>query len=314
MGSHHCTGAVRRDDPVDYLSPTARSYARETNSIKIQKYDMSEEEQTKRYDVDDEVKTKGKESKEAPEEAKGEIAKEEQVGTINDGPVVVAETAQKAEAEEEQVDHNSFLEEEQKYELQRLETFFTEYGEYMAQSNEDGMRKLFLEDENFSGFTVMMFTAMYSKCTWVTELFTDEFFDRIDLGSTMPLRQLASTIGLQIGDVMLDDVGYTPLHLAVLFGHPDTVEILLERGAQTELKTDAGFTALDFAKWRGEEEILAHVQGHYKPVIEKSLRRDVPQMIVKLTIAMIGEYEGEPFDEEEEENTDSPRHLLLQHD
>jgi ankyrin repeat protein len=45
--------------------------------------------------------------------------------------------------------------------------------------------------------------------------------------------------------------GLTLLHMAVQYNRSDLVKALLERGADTELKTDHGETPLDQAAWKG---------------------------------------------------------------
>lgn len=48
--------------------------------------------------------------------------------------------------------------------------------------------------------------------------------------------------------------GLTLLHLAVQYNRTDLVKALLERGADTEVKTDYGETPLDQAAWKGYDE------------------------------------------------------------
>ncbi len=49
----------------------------------------------------------------------------------------------------------------------------------------------------------------------------------------------------------------TPLHVAVMQHNTDAVSILLAYGANTELRDRYGHTALDYARARGYEDILA---------------------------------------------------------
>eukprot|EP01012_Entosiphon_sulcatum_P041193 TRINITY_DN55009_c0_g1_i1.p1 TRINITY_DN55009_c0_g1~~TRINITY_DN55009_c0_g1_i1.p1 ORF type:complete len:150 (-),score=22.82 TRINITY_DN55009_c0_g1_i1:30-434(-) len=48
----------------------------------------------------------------------------------------------------------------------------------------------------------------------------------------------------------------TPLHYAVGYGNIDTVRLLLEHGARTDIKTRSGYYAREYAVNRGYHEIL----------------------------------------------------------
>ncbi len=54
----------------------------------------------------------------------------------------------------------------------------------------------------------------------------------------------------------------TPLHWAVLGGHPDMVALLLESGAPPNAKDGAGDTALGLATWRGDRESVSLLLSH----------------------------------------------------
>ncbi|KAI0652133.1 ankyrin [Trametes meyenii] len=54
----------------------------------------------------------------------------------------------------------------------------------------------------------------------------------------------------------LDDNGYTALHLAADRGHEEVVKVLLERGADKEIKDQDEFTAKELAGIAGHDEIV----------------------------------------------------------
>eukprot|EP00670_Eutreptiella_braarudii_P005068 CAMPEP_0174287254 /NCGR_PEP_ID=MMETSP0809-20121228/15083_1 /TAXON_ID=73025 ORGANISM="Eutreptiella gymnastica-like, Strain CCMP1594" /NCGR_SAMPLE_ID=MMETSP0809 /ASSEMBLY_ACC=CAM_ASM_000658 /LENGTH=126 /DNA_ID=CAMNT_0015383717 /DNA_START=117 /DNA_END=497 /DNA_ORIENTATION=+ len=56
----------------------------------------------------------------------------------------------------------------------------------------------------------------------------------------------------------------TPLHFAVGYGNIDTVRLLLERGARTDVKTRSGFYPYEYAQQRGYTEILQLLQMYEK--------------------------------------------------
>jgi ankyrin repeat protein len=55
--------------------------------------------------------------------------------------------------------------------------------------------------------------------------------------------------------------GYTPLHDAVWADNLEAVKILLNKGAQTNIKGKDGLTAYGKAKREGRKEILQHFES-----------------------------------------------------
>jgi len=66
-------------------------------------------------------------------------------------------------------------------------------------------------------------------------------------------RQLAA--GEEINDK--DWLGYTPLHLAVYFGYPDLIELLVSKGADLNIQSDTGRYALEIAHAMAYPELEA---------------------------------------------------------
>jgi len=54
----------------------------------------------------------------------------------------------------------------------------------------------------------------------------------------------------------MDNYGFTPLMVAAQIGHPDVVELLLERGAAIEAKDNKEFTALIYAASEGHPDVV----------------------------------------------------------
>ena len=92
-----------------------------------------------------------------------------------------------------------------------------------------------------------------------TPQFTDEelayvasLFDAARNGDT-PMLRTAVEAGVPVN--LTNDKGDTLLNLAAYLEREDTVEMLLEKGADTERVSDMGFTALVCAVFRGNEPI-----------------------------------------------------------
>lgn len=56
--------------------------------------------------------------------------------------------------------------------------------------------------------------------------------------------------------------GHTALMYAVLLGHADVVQLLLEYGCDTDLKNNEGKTAIDLARLFHEDEIVELLENH----------------------------------------------------
>jgi ankyrin repeat protein len=72
--------------------------------------------------------------------------------------------------------------------------------------------------------------------------------------------------------------GFTPLMLAVGTDryNRETVKMLLDRSADTRLKTHAGETALDWANKLGDREVIQALGGRVQPVAALALAKDPP--------------------------------------
>ena len=53
--------------------------------------------------------------------------------------------------------------------------------------------------------------------------------------------------------------GTTPLMMAAHYGHAAVVALLLEEGADTDLRNEQGLSAIDFAHRAGREELAARI-------------------------------------------------------
>ncbi len=74
----------------------------------------------------------------------------------------------------------------------------------------------------------------------------------------------ASPVSVEMIDLLLEQHAYidaaspnesTPLMMAARYGHPDSVRLLLESGADVTIKNQQGLTALDFAVGAGRRDI-----------------------------------------------------------
>ena len=66
-----------------------------------------------------------------------------------------------------------------------------------------------------------------------------DLFEAAALGETERVRQLLRDDPGAVAGFSPD--GFTPLHLAAFFGHPDAVDVLLEHGARVDVYAEASF-------------------------------------------------------------------------
>uniref|UniRef100_A0A7S3YWJ3 Ankyrin repeat domain-containing protein n=1 Tax=Lotharella globosa TaxID=91324 RepID=A0A7S3YWJ3_9EUKA len=115
----------------------------------------------------------------------------------------------------------------------------------------------FPERCHFHGFTPLGIASMHSQGTWVIEMFGNEERCNIE-NREFSLKPLADELSLNVDDDILNDKGYTPIALAVMFGPIQSVKKLIERGARTEFLTMAGnFSLQQLAFFRNDDEICA---------------------------------------------------------
>jgi hypothetical protein len=69
--------------------------------------------------------------------------------------------------------------------------------------------------------------------------------------------------------------GITPLMFASSFGNTRSIQLLIEHGANTELKSDKGMTAFDYAKNNNQTTIFASPQSSALPQVTQSKRQMV---------------------------------------
>ena len=79
----------------------------------------------------------------------------------------------------------------------------------------------------------------------------------------------AKPVSVEMVELLLEHHAYidasspnesTPLMMAARYGHPDSVRLLLESGADVTIKNQQGLTALDFATGAGRQDIAAPIR------------------------------------------------------
>jgi ankyrin repeat protein len=77
---------------------------------------------------------------------------------------------------------------------------------------------------------------------------TDQFFRLVGIGTD---KQLQALVTKDIDLHATNSYGYTPLHLAAIYGHTATVKTLLQAGANIHATDNEGNTPLHFAAYNG---------------------------------------------------------------
>ena len=125
-----------------------------------------------------------------------------------------------------------------------------------------------------------LWVAVQNDPEWVRRLVDDEDIDpnlRLTLeGSdswSTPLGESAKHGFAESVDVLLeagaeldaaDSNGWTALHTAAFFGHPTVVDRLLAAGADPVTKTGGGLTAIELAREKGNDTAVGLLEEHQR--------------------------------------------------
>eukprot|EP00468_Gymnochlora_sp_CCMP2014_P004269 CAMPEP_0167751006 /NCGR_PEP_ID=MMETSP0110_2-20121227/6316_1 /TAXON_ID=629695 /ORGANISM="Gymnochlora sp., Strain CCMP2014" /LENGTH=163 /DNA_ID=CAMNT_0007636409 /DNA_START=78 /DNA_END=569 /DNA_ORIENTATION=+ len=112
------------------------------------------------------------------------------------------------------------------------------------------------------GFPPLAIAGMHTNGTWVLDQFGNK--ENLLQGSTSSLSELASHLQLDVDDDILHDSGFTPLMLAVMFGPPQSVEVIIRKVGKEGLlqKTKQQYDAKIFANCRNDESIQKHFMSN----------------------------------------------------
>ncbi|GAB5357453.1 hypothetical protein AAMO2058_000375900 [Amorphochlora amoebiformis] len=126
--------------------------------------------------------------------------------------------------------------------------------------DEDRVKAIIEKGASFKGFPPLAIAGMHTNGTWVLEKYGKK--DNLCQGSTAQLKELAQHLSLDVDDEILEDSGFTPLMLAVMFGPPQSVAIIIDKVGKEglEAKTEKSYDAKLFANCRND----ANIQKHFK--------------------------------------------------
>eukprot|EP00467_Chlorarachnion_reptans_P024533 CAMPEP_0114487190 /NCGR_PEP_ID=MMETSP0109-20121206/631_1 /TAXON_ID=29199 /ORGANISM="Chlorarachnion reptans, Strain CCCM449" /LENGTH=142 /DNA_ID=CAMNT_0001663433 /DNA_START=130 /DNA_END=555 /DNA_ORIENTATION=- len=97
------------------------------------------------------------------------------------------------------------------------------------------------------GYSVMMMASMHARGSWVINKFGTN--ENINEETDVNLDDLVRELGLRVDPEVQDDIGYTPLHFAVMFGPAKNVQCLIQKGANVNAKTLSGINPRQPAMW-----------------------------------------------------------------
>ncbi len=120
------------------------------------------------------------------------------------------------------------------------------------------------EKHPVSGFTALHIAALRNKLGVIKVLLNAPSI-RINDPATIVTTTLDAGEEVSVSSIAMDGItldsptkenGYTPLHLACIWGCEEAVKQLLGHGADVTIKTRGGKTALDFAQEKGHQKIV----------------------------------------------------------
>mmetsp|Transcript_3747 Transcript_3747/g.8933 ORF Transcript_3747/g.8933 Transcript_3747/m.8933 type:complete len:161 (+) Transcript_3747:223-705(+) len=125
----------------------------------------------------------------------------------------------------------------------------------------DEVKKIIEGGHLFKGFPPLAIAGMHTNGTWVLE----DFGTKANLSkpSESSLAELAEHLQLDVDHDILKDEGFTPLMLAVMFGPPKSVEIIIRKVGPEGIKekTKNSYTAKLFANCRNDDTIRQHFKS-----------------------------------------------------
>ncbi|HLO96431.1 MAG TPA: ankyrin repeat domain-containing protein [Burkholderiaceae bacterium] len=121
---------------------------------------------------------------------------------------------------------------------------------------------------NLAGETPVMLAALRGRLAWVQALvrrgalIDEPGFTALHYACSGPDNGVSAWLISQGAELdARSPNGSTPLMLAAGYGSPDSVEILLQAGADARLVNDKGLSALDFARQSGRPELVRRIQA-----------------------------------------------------
>mmetsp|Transcript_8626 Transcript_8626/g.11876 ORF Transcript_8626/g.11876 Transcript_8626/m.11876 type:complete len:168 (+) Transcript_8626:102-605(+) len=120
---------------------------------------------------------------------------------------------------------------------------------------EEKIKKIIDRNDVFKGFPPLFIAGMHTNGTWVLTKFGTKA--NLSKGCDSKLTDLAEHLGLDVDADILNDIGFTPLMLAVMFGPPKSVEIILSKVGKEGMneETKGHYTAKVFANCRDDDSI-----------------------------------------------------------
>lgn len=121
---------------------------------------------------------------------------------------------------------------------------------------------------NQAGETPVMLAALRGRLPWVQALvqrgalINEAGFTALHYACSGPDNGVTAWLVAQGAELdARSPNGSTPLMMAAGYGSPDSVEVLLEAGANARLMNDKGLSALDFARKSGRPELVRRIQA-----------------------------------------------------
>ena len=120
---------------------------------------------------------------------------------------------------------------------------------------------------NQAGETPLMLAALRGRLPWVQALvqrgalINEAGFTALHYACSGPDNGVSAWLIAQGAEIdARSPNGSTPLMLAAGYGSPDSVEVLLQAGADARLLNEKGWSALEFAKRSGRPELAKRIQ------------------------------------------------------
>eukprot|EP00471_Norrisiella_sphaerica_P005195 CAMPEP_0184489396 /NCGR_PEP_ID=MMETSP0113_2-20130426/15262_1 /TAXON_ID=91329 /ORGANISM="Norrisiella sphaerica, Strain BC52" /LENGTH=141 /DNA_ID=CAMNT_0026872775 /DNA_START=138 /DNA_END=560 /DNA_ORIENTATION=- len=125
----------------------------------------------------------------------------------------------------------------------------------LKEENTESILQMVKNGTTYKEYTVLMLAGMINGGTKAVKEIVKKFPDELNKKSTSMLDELLGDLEMEADSDLHTDSGFTPVMLAIMLGPPSTVKVLIDAGADLDVKSKNGRTAMDIVIQRNDFQI-----------------------------------------------------------